>query len=145
MTGTPITVRVRVDGRQAAQGSKRLIGRNLVEMNKGLPAYRKAIVTACEETGVAGMQLTGPIHASVVFHMRRPKAHYTARGELRPDAPHWCSTPPDIDKLLRAVFDAIGSRGAHLIQDDRLIARVDAQTVYAAGSPATEITVTTLT
>lgn len=145
MTVTPISLHLRIDARQATQGSKRLYGRNLVETNKGLPAYRKAIVTACEDAGYAGMQLTGPLDVALEFGMRRPKAHYTARGELRPDAPYWCPTPPDIDKLQRAVFDALSHPGAHVIDDDRLIAHVDARTVYAPGSPYTDIRLTTLT
>jgi len=56
----------------------------------------------------------GPIRCTLDFVLPRPKSHY--RGvrivELRPDAPLWHQSKPDLDKLARAAFDALSKAGA---------------------------------
>lgn len=139
------SVHVQGYGRPAPQGSKRHVGGGrFVEMSKGLPAYRKAIVDACTDAGVSGVRLSGPLAINVTYFMPRPKTHFTSRGDLKPSAPEWCITTPDIDKVQRALFDALGPNGAQVIDDDRLIVDVRARMVYASGSPFTRFTITTL-
>jgi Holliday junction resolvase RusA-like endonuclease len=50
--------------------------------------------------------LDGPLALAVTFVVPRPKSHYGARG-LRPSAPAYPTTRPDVTKLLRAVEDAL--------------------------------------
>ncbi len=139
------SVDVHAFGRPAPQGSKRHVGGGrFVEMSKGLPAYRQAIVDACTDTGVSGARLSGPLSIDVTYFMPRPKTHFTSRGDLKLSAPDWCITTPDIDKVQRALFDALGPNGAQVIVDDRLIVDVRARMLYAPGSPSTHFTITTL-
>lgn len=54
--------------------------------------------------------LDGPVIVEMVFWMPRPKSHFgTGRNELvrKPSAPLHHLKPPDIDKLARAVLDAL--------------------------------------
>jgi len=56
------------------------------------------------------------------FHFKRPKKHYLSDGvTLRDDAPLAHTQKPDVDKLVRAVLDALKIGGA--IQDDALVTR----------------------
>lgn len=48
-----------------------------------------------------------PVHVDTLFYFERPKSHYRANGELKPDAPAIKATKPDGDKLERAVWDAL--------------------------------------
>jgi Holliday junction resolvase RusA-like endonuclease len=52
-----------------------------------------------------GPPLTGPLEVSCYFTVRRPLGHVGKRG-LRPSAPAYPATRPDVTKLLRAVEDA---------------------------------------
>ena len=63
--------------------------------------------------------LRGPVVVDVCFAMARPKAHYgTGRnsGTVKPSAPVWPVTYPDIDKAARLVCDALTIAG--VIEDD---------------------------
>ena len=51
-----------------------------------------------------------PVVLELAFYFARPKAHFgTGRnaGTLKPSAPHHMSRTPDLDKLVRAVGDAL--------------------------------------
>lgn len=50
--------------------------------------------------------IDGPVSLAVTFVVPRPKGHFGARG-LRPSAPAYPTTRPDVTKLLRAVEDAL--------------------------------------
>jgi Holliday junction resolvase RusA-like endonuclease len=52
-----------------------------------------------------GPPLEGPLELSCYFTVRRPLGHVGKRG-LRPTAPAYPATRPDVTKLLRAVEDA---------------------------------------
>lgn len=51
--------------------------------------------------------LDGTLHVAMEFIMPRPKAHYTARRELKPGAPTYHEKRPDLTKLVRCVEDAL--------------------------------------
>ena len=136
-------VRFFVPGHPVPQGSKRHVGKGImVESSKDLGPWRQAI--AFEATRNAnGTKFIGPVRLSLVFWFHRPKGHYgTGRnaGVLKASAPDWHSSSPDVDKLVRAVGDALTISG--LIQDDRLVARVEAEKRY--GDPGVLIEVTSL-
>ena len=62
---------------------------------------------------------TGPVACTLEFLLPRPQHHYrtgTHAGELKPAAPLWHTSKPDIDKLTRAVLDGLTQCGA--IGDD---------------------------
>jgi Holliday junction resolvase RusA-like endonuclease len=108
------TIIVSVLGQPKPAGSKRafLVGK------AGAP--KRAVIT--DDTGAAGRDwrvavqhaiartyhgppLTGPLEILCVFTVVRPRSHAGRRG-LRPSAPGYPTTRPDLTKLLRAVEDA---------------------------------------
>lgn len=85
-------------GRPVAQGSKKHVGNGrMVESAKGLPAWRKAVAMAA----AAGPLIPKPkgVAMSLVFVMPRPLS--------TPKKTPLAVKRPDIDKLIRAVADAI--------------------------------------
>lgn len=93
-----------VPGKPAPQGSKRHVGRGImIESSKAVKPWR----TDIRETLLAvhtGPPLDGPIYAELLFVMPRPAS--TPKRHTPPAIKR-----PDLDKLVRAVFDAIGSAG----------------------------------
>ena len=106
------TIVVSVLGQPKPAGSKRafLVGKD----------RKRAVIT--DDTGMAGRDwrvavqhaitlaygappLTGPLELTCVFTVVRPRGHSGRRG-LRPSAPRYPTTRPDLTKLLRAVEDA---------------------------------------
>jgi Holliday junction resolvase RusA-like endonuclease len=76
-----------------------------------------------------------PVSAHVHFYFPRPRAHYRTSGALKDAAPHWRTSFPDVDKLLRALFDALVK--AEVIHDDRQIVIANGEKLY--GDPRAEI------
>lgn len=93
---------------------------------QGVLTGRIAVVDACKESrewktvvsreALLAMSdssqnpLHGPVSLSVIFYMPRPKGHYrTGRNadQMRPTAPKFPATKPDLLKLTRAVEDAL--------------------------------------
>lgn len=72
----------------------------------------------------AGVRPRDAVRLAITFWMPRPKTH---KG---PEAPHWHSSRPDIDKLLRAVLDALTGVA---YPDDSCVVAVQACKVYGPG------------
>ena len=118
-----------VPGIAAPQGSKKAFrtkgGRiALVESSPNVKPYRASVASAAYAAGAK--VLHGPIFITVVFQFVRPKSHYTAKGALRDAAPRHVGKP-DIDKLCRAVLDAL--TGIAYADDSQVVA-LDASKVY---------------
>jgi crossover junction endodeoxyribonuclease RusA len=116
------------------QGSKRHVGRGImVESSKDLGPWREAIARhAAAEAGE--LRFTGACYLQACFWMPRPNAHFGTgknAAKLKKSAPVYCSVRPDLDKLLRALCDALAMSG--VLQSDALIARVAAEKCY--GNP----------
>lgn len=128
-----MTFRFTVAGIPAAQGSKRYLGRGiLIESSKRVAPWRSDVRTAAEAADVpfGALPFEGPLAVGLIFRLPRPKAHLGARG-LRSSAPAIPSTRPDLDKLTRAVLDAL--TGLAWL-DDCQVAQLDVSKVYADGS-----------
>lgn len=67
------------------------------------------------------------LRLAVTFVMPRPRSHYRANGELKPNAPRWHSHKPDTTKLLRSIEDALTGI---LWRDDAQIVMQSAAKVY---------------
>jgi crossover junction endodeoxyribonuclease RusA len=100
----------------------------MVESSKKVGPWREAVVTAAQMAGVAGLSLGGPLSLRVEFIIKRPLKHFTSKG-LRPDAPTWVTTTPDLDKLLRSTKDGLVQAG--VIWDDKLVAAGSQHKRYA--------------
>ena len=86
--------------------------------------------------------LDAPAEVTITFLHQRPSYHFgTGRnaGQLKPNAPSWKATAPDIDKLTRAILDALTTSRA--IRDDGRVARLVVEDRYADGPTGAEITV----
>ena len=117
-----------VPGEAKPQGSKRgFVTKNgrvaMVEMaGNPLKQWRTAI--SCKMKGEAakiGWQLTeAPVSVKLIFHLKRPKK------------PRFMdpATRPDVDKLSRAVLDAITDSGV-IWRDDSQVVRLLAEKHYA--------------
>jgi len=126
-----------VPGIAAPQGSKKAFRTNggriaLVESSPNVKPYRASVASAAYAAGAK--VLHGPIFITVVFQFVRPKSHYTAKGALRDAAPRHVGKP-DIDKLCRAVLDALTGIA---YQDDSQVVALDASKVYGP-TASTEI------
>jgi len=121
-------------GKPATQGSKRHVGRGImIESNKRLPGWRSDITSAAIRAIPDGWPRQGPMSLAVVFTFARPANHHIASNRtrpLKPDAPFWhTAVTGDLDKLARAVCDAITASGAWL--DDSQVVELHCVRRYA--------------
>jgi crossover junction endodeoxyribonuclease RusA len=94
-----------VAGRPAPQGSKRHVGKGvMVESSKQVKPWRESIRWAALDQAHGPLNTEGPVSVRLLFVMPRPAS-----------APKRSTPPavkrPDIDKLVRAVLDALSSAG----------------------------------
>lgn len=101
-----------IPGKPVPGGSKRVFkkkrgpGFNVVDDAKGNKGWRKH-VNELAWLAMHGKQIiNGPVEMKFVFHMPRPKNHFTPFG-LRDHAPSSMTVKPDALKLTRAVEDAL--------------------------------------
>lgn len=108
MTKTAVgqTLDIFVPGRPAPQGSKRHIGHGvLLESSKEVGPWRERIALVAHDAMAAHRQMggdsfTAAVDINLIFVMPRPKS--TSK-----TAPLTHTKRPDLDKLVRAVFDAL--------------------------------------
>lgn len=137
-------VEFEVLGIPAQQGSKRHVGNGImVEAAKNLPAWRDSVAGAARDVADRIGDLTpldGPLDLDVTFRFPMPasrKAAVRAAGH----APK--TTAPDLDKLIRAVGDALTASG--LIRDDARISSITAEKVEVVGWTGAIIRITEAT
>lgn len=111
-----------VEGRPAPQGSKSYRGnQRFTEASKYLPAWRKAIVQAIKveiEESQTISKFDTPVKVNLDFFIERPKNPKFA----------YPGTTPDLDKLVRGVFDAVTQSGVWT--DDALVVQLQAREVW---------------
>lgn len=123
MVKTVIGVQFEVYGEPIPQGSHRSPRAGVViNDNPRLKAWRAAIVKACPRE-----RIEGPVSVHAVFRFQRPKSSKR----------EWPAVKPDLDKLVRALFDGITASG--LWEDDSRVVRVSAEKKY--GEPGVSVTV----
>ena len=124
MTSEPL--RIVAHGKPGPQGSVRSLGTGRPSIhgnaNRLLP-WRDTIIAATIHAmrKIGWVRGDGAFSVYAVFYFDRPKAHFTARGTLKPTASKWPTTRVngDLDHLARAVGDALTAAGA--IRDDSQI------------------------
>ena len=116
-------------GIPAPQGSKRAFvvgGRaRMVEDNAKTKPWRATVTAYARDAIGTEWDATGPMKVHAVFYFPRPASHYgTGRNaqQRKPSAPRlFKATKPDLDKLTRALLDALTDAG---------VWRDDAQVAY---------------
>ena len=114
LRGTPM-FRCFVPGIAAPKGSKKVFNGRPVEASPWLKAWDAAL----DEHLLTEMTAVGPVRVELVFYMRKPASAKRI----------WPTVTPDLDKLVRAVFDGMTRNG--LIIDDAQIVQLTAQKQYA--------------
>jgi crossover junction endodeoxyribonuclease RusA len=128
-------------GVPSAQGSKKYVGNGImIDTDKNLKSWRSVVAAACpmEAPLSCGVSLT------VEFRYSRPKSHYGRRNGqpyLKGSAPIYKASAPDLDKLIRAVNDAL--KGIAFV-DDALVVHITASKLYTHGTVGAYITITPL-
>jgi Holliday junction resolvase RusA-like endonuclease len=118
-----------VYGEPQSQGNLRRGARGgLYESNRDLASWKRAVA---DKAGASGSDLfEGAVRLSARFFLPRPGGHFgTGRnaGMLRPSAPTWPAVKPDVDKLARAVLDALTGT---LWRDDKQVVWLEASKHY---------------
>lgn len=146
---TPQPLIVNVVGNPIPQGSKvaNTFGRGVRDTNAAALKAWRALVADTTRREMAlyygpsntpgWTPLDGPCQVTITFYHQRPKSHRgTGRnaGKIKPGAPLWKASSPDLDKLTRAILDALTTAGAYT--DDRLVARLIAEDRWADGPHA---------
>jgi crossover junction endodeoxyribonuclease RusA len=127
-----------VPGVPAPQGSKNQFGG---EASKFLKPWRDSVINE-----VLSLQdsfvFFGPVEAWIEFRFPRPKSHFgTGRNaeRLKSSAPDYKVSAPDLDKLCRAVLDALVAAGT--LRDDALVVRLVASKTYDS-RPGAKVVIT---
>jgi Holliday junction resolvase RusA-like endonuclease len=147
---TTQTLTLQVPGSAAPQGSKRHVGGGrMIESSPHVRKWRATVASHTlaaivreERQGHGTWPATGPCRLTVTFHFPRPKHHYRTgkfATVLRAVAPARMQTGPDLDKLVRAIGDALTDACA--ILDDRQIDVIYAGKKWTEEDPYTSITV----
>lgn len=127
-----------VPGRPVPQGSKtafvsKSTGRPIVvDKDVRLPQWRMKVTTyAMDMLGITP-PLEGPVGIRIIFTLDRPKSHFgTGKNatKVKPSAPPFPATMPDIDKLIRAILD--GLTDARVWLDDGQVVWCQATKVWS--------------
>lgn len=128
-------------GVPAAQGSKRHVGGGvMIESSRALRPWRGSVTAAAADAMKGRPPLDGPLRLEARFVMPRPKAHFNSKGALKNTAPLLVSKRPDVEKLLRAISDAMSSV---VWRDDAQVAEVIGRKVYG-DLPGVRVVVTSV-
>ena len=154
-----MTLTITVHGTPAPQGSKRAFrnqhsGRiQQVESSKRVAPWRSDVRDAAFhavdrlDQHTAALLWEAPLAVRIEFRLPRPKGHWLPANsrrpepELHPYAPAHPAGKPDLDKLTRAVLDALTGI---VWRDDSQVVHIEAWKHYD-GRPGADITVTEAT
>jgi crossover junction endodeoxyribonuclease RusA len=139
-----------IPGTPQQQGSKtRTPQGSTREANRDLAPWRADAIACLRRAALdqwghaAESPITDPVRVNVWFIYARPKSHYgTGRnaGIVKASAPYYKASAPDLDKLQRALGDALTQAG--ILRDDALIVAWNSAKVYGA-VPEVRLTVRT--
>jgi len=129
----PITFTI--EGVPVPQGSKTafVVGKRAVVTDqnaKTLKPWRALVRSRASEVSAVWPQFTGALAVTADFYMPRPASVKRSRPSVK----------PDLDKLVRALFDGITDSG--LWADDALVVDAHVREFYADGvKPGVDVTV----
>lgn len=129
-----IAIAFDVPGKPCTQGSKDQFGR---EANKRLPGWRSDARQAARDALPTPWDRAGWFAVSFDAYFVRPASHYGRRKGtpyLKPDAPAFPGRVGDVDKLARALLDAL--TGLIWGDDDQVVLLTGRKLYAAQGEPA---------
>tara|TARA_Y100000310_G_C20361550_1_gene659206 strand:- start:20 stop:448 length:429 start_codon:yes stop_codon:yes gene_type:complete len=138
-----MNVRLIVKGEPKAQKRHRSGYRNGKSYTYDPSSTDKADFLVLMHNSAPKSPLQGPIGLTCEFYCTRPKAHFRTgkhSTQLKPSAPLWCQTRPDIDNYLKFILDA---GNTVLFDDDSQIVKVQMSKTYSF-TPRVEIYLTEL-
>jgi crossover junction endodeoxyribonuclease RusA len=109
--------------------------------NKEQRSWQRVVSECAAEAWTGREPLLGQIMLTATFLFPHPKSHYRSgvyASQLKPQAPCHNSNKPDLDKLLRAVGDALTGI---VWRDDSHVVVVHACKMYTTGGPCASIKV----
>lgn len=115
----------------------------VVEDNARTKPWMSCVTHAAHAAGLRPE--AGACAVGLVFYLPRPKGHFNAKGALRPSAPKYPEVKPDVDKLVRAMLDAL--KGVAFEDDARVVGLDPAPWKYYATErgPGADVIVRRLT
>lgn len=126
-----MTVKFRVNGVPAPQGSKNAYRRGnrvvLVEASDRLPVWRGVVSSAARVVKCPDAWLAGPVPLEATYRFFLPRPRTVNR--------RFPVVKPDLDKLARAIGDALTDAGVW--RDDAQVVRLVVEKFY--GTPGVEI------
>lgn len=106
----------------------------MVSNPKQLLVWRQTCIDAFEvsmERMQNFEQIVSAVHLDLTFWFSRPQVHFKSdKSTLKDDAPKFHSKAPDLDKLQRAIGDALTY--GQVWKDDSLCASTTAEKLYAS-------------
>lgn len=126
-----------VEGLPVPQGSlvSNGFGKGLRHSNQAqLKPWRYQVVEMINRHRPADWDPAMPLSVIATFRFQRPAGHYgtgSNKGKLKASAPQYHLVKPDLDKLQRAIGDAIEASG--LVRGDQCICRWNVDKRYVIG------------
>jgi Holliday junction resolvase RusA-like endonuclease len=121
-----------VYGLPVPQGSKKVIGKNVIEMaDARLRSWRQDVASQARVAMEGASPYIEPVDVRLMFWLPRPQGHFgTGRNSerLKPTAPIAPAVHPDLDKLARAVLDALTGI---VFRDDKQVVGMTLSKLYA--------------
>lgn len=141
-----MNVECRVYGRPVSKGSWKNVGQGrAIASNRDNLRIWEYEVTQAVRRAIGDRQIgDDPVSVTLRFHFARPKGHFRRDGTFKPSAPAYFTRTPDLDKVVRAVLDAITNAG--LWDDDAQVIHLEATKVYTSNmrNQGVEIAIRTL-
>lgn len=133
-----------VFGTPMPQGSKKAFvanGRAMMKESGGNKhaQWRNAVADKAFDAAKEHGRLEGALAVTVSFRFPMPKSRPKA---VRDEGWAWKTVAPDIDKLLRTVFDGLQAGG--LLADDAHVAQVTSTKAEVTGATGAHITIASL-
>jgi Holliday junction resolvase RusA-like endonuclease len=125
------------------QGSKRVVRGHLIDANATKLRPWRAVLAAAAWDAMDDDEepTTEAVRVHATFYFPRPRHHYgTGRNAevVKPSAPVWVAVRPDLDKLERALLDALTGV---VWRDDAQVVAMNAAKVYTVGVPHVRVIV----
>lgn len=141
----PSSVRFTVPGRAVPQGSSRAFIRGgkavVTHDNPKTMPWRGAVALTAREALNGRFAADGAVGVMLAIHLDRPKSHWRRDGTPKASAPARPTGRPDLDKLVRAVLDALTGVA---FRDDAQVTTIVATLDYVAAPaipPSVHVTI----